>query len=95
MDSPVQGQFTLPYQDNTWFTGRNNRTDYACTYTMGVAAGSAVVLSAPTLQVLNPQRAADAGGLAAQTVMWKGRRDTDVGADTSEIGKSPFRIHLA
>jgi hypothetical protein len=46
------------------------------------------------VQALNPQRVADAGGLAAQTVMWAGRRDSDVGAATSDIAKTPFRIHL-
>lgn len=93
-DSPVQGQFTVAYENTNWFTDRNSLTDYAITYVVGAKQGSSVVLSAPTIQVLNPQRAADAGGLAAQTIMWKGRRDTDVGAATSEIAKSPFRIHL-
>ena len=93
-DSPIQGQFTLPYQDTTWFAHRNSKTDIAATYTIGTAAGSAVVLSVPTLQVLNPQRAADAQGLAAQVVMYKGRRDTDVGSDQTDLGHSPFRIHV-
>lgn len=93
-DSPVQGQFTLPYEDLTWFNHRNSRTDLGLQYVAGVAAGSAVIFSAPTVQILNPQRAADAGGLAAQIVQWKGRRDTDVAAATADISKSPFRIHL-
>jgi len=93
-DSPVSGQFVVPYETTSWFAARNSRSNLAATYVAGVAAGSAVVLSSPTIQVLNPQRAADASGLAAQVVMWKGRRDTDVGASTSDIAKSPFRIHL-
>lgn len=92
---PVEGTFTLPFQDVTWWTAKNNRTDKAVFYQFGTAAGSAALLSAPTVQVTNPQRAADAGGLAAQTVAWKGRRDTDTGASTTDIAKSPFRIHLA
>ena len=93
-DSPVQGQFTVPFEGLTWFTARNSRSDLATTYTMGTAAGSAVVISAPTIQILNPQRVADAQGLAAQAVMWKGRRDTDAAASTTDLAKSPLRIHL-
>jgi hypothetical protein len=32
--------------------------------------------------------------LAAQVIMFKGRRDTDVGVTTTDVAKSPFRIHL-
>lgn len=93
-DSPVQGSFTLPYQDTTWFAHRNSRSDLAAQYVAGVAGGAAVIISTPTIQILNPQRAADAGGLAAQTIMFKGRRDTDAGAATTDQAKSPLRIHL-
>lgn len=93
-DSPVQGQFTALYEDLTWFNHRNSKTDLAVQYVAGTAAASALILSAPTVQALNPQRVSDAGGMAAQTVMWKGRRDTDVGSSTTDIAKSPFRIHL-
>lgn len=93
-DSPVQGSFTMPYESATWWTARNNRSDLAVQYVAGVAAGSAVILSAPTVQPLNPQRVADAAGLAAQTIMWKGRRDIDVGSSTNDPAKSPFRIFL-
>lgn len=94
-DSPVQGSFTTLYEDLTWFNHRTSKTDLALQYVAGVAAGSAVILSAPTVQALNPQRVADAAGMAAQTVMWKGRRDTDVASSTTDIANSPFRIHLA
>lgn len=93
-DAPVKGSFTLPYESVVWFGHRNSRSDLACQYVAGVAAGSAVILSCPTIQILNPQRQADAAGLAAQVVMFNGRRDTDVGATTTEVAKSPFRIHL-
>lgn len=93
-DSPVMGQFTTPYEGLTWFDHRNSKTDLGVMYVAGVAGGSTVALSAPTVQVLNPQRIADAGGIAAQTVDWKGRRDSDVGGSTTDLAKSPFRIHL-
>lgn len=93
-DGPVQGQFTLPYQDTAYFANRNARDDIGLMYSAGAAAGFGLAVSAPTVQVLNPQRAADSAGMAAQVVMWKGRRDTDVGASTTDLAKSPFRIHL-
>jgi hypothetical protein len=93
-DSPVAGSFTIPYEDTSWFATRNSKTDKDAMYVAGVAAGSAVILDAPTIQVLNPQRAADASGIAAQALAWKGRRDTDVGSSTVDLAKSPFRIHL-
>lgn len=93
-DSPVQGTFTIPYEDTTWFANRNSLADKDLMYVAGVAGGSAVVLDAPTIQVLNPQRVADASQLGAQAIAWKGRRDTDVGSSTTDLAKSPFRLHL-
>lgn len=93
-DSPVAGSFTIPYEDTTWFAARNSLADKDAMQVAGTAAGSAVILDAPTIQILNPQRAADASQLAAQTLMWKGRRDTDVGSSTNDLAKSAFRVHL-
>lgn len=93
-DCPVQGSFTTPYEDLTWFNHRNSRTDLGVQYVLGTAAGSALAVSAPTVQALNPQRVADGSGIAAQTVQWKGRRDGDAAASTTDLAKSPFRIHL-
>lgn len=93
-DSPVQGSFTIPYEDTTWFANRNSKADKNAMQVAGTAGGSAVILDAPTIQILNPQRAADASAIAAQTLMWKGRRDTDVGSSTNDLAKSPFRVHL-
>ena len=93
-DSPVQGSFTIPYEDTTWFANRNSSADKDAMYVAGVAGGAAVILDAPTIQILNPQRAADASAIAAQVLMWKGRRDTDVGSSTNDLAKSPMRVHL-
>jgi hypothetical protein len=90
---PAEGSFTTFFEDLTWWTARDNRTDKAVFYTMGTAAGSTVMVSEPTVQIVNPQRAA-AGELAGQTVAFKARRDTDVGVSTTALAKSPFRIHL-
>jgi len=94
-DSPVQGSFTIPYEDTTWFAHRNSKTDLDAMYVAGISGGNTVIVEAPTIQILNPQRVADASAIAAQTLTWKGRRDTDVGAVTTDISKSPFRLHLA
>lgn len=91
---PCEGTFTTFYEDLTWFTGRANRTDYNVVYQMGIAAGQTVVLTAPTVQAINPQRAADASQLAAQTLQWKARRDTDVGSSTTALSRSPWRVHI-
>lgn len=91
---PVEGSWTEIFQDNTRFTARDNRTDYNVTYQMGTAAASTVYITAPRVQVVNPQRAPDAQQLAGQTVTWKGRTDGDVGSSTTDVALSPFRIHL-
>lgn len=93
-DSPIQGQWTTGYESLTWWNARKSRSDLAQTYTAGTSPGSAIILSAPTTQILNPQRAADASALAAQVIQWKGRRDEDAGASTNDLAKSPHRIHL-
>lgn len=91
---PVEGSFTTYFQDATWFTARDSRTDKAVFYQAGQTAGSTVMISAPTVQIVNPQRVPDASQLAGQAIAFKGRRDSDVASSTSEVAKSPFRIHL-
>lgn len=97
----ISGDWTNIFEDINWFTARDFRTDKAVFYqfgnspstTAGASAGAGLI-AVPTVQIINPQRAADAGNLAAQKVQFKGRRDTDVGSATSDLAKSPFRIHL-
>lgn len=91
---PLSGSFVVPFEDLTHWTRRDSRTNLALQYTMGVTAADSVILSAPTIQELNPQRQADAGGFAAQMVQWTARRDEDAAAATTDLAKSPLRIHL-
>lgn len=95
---PVEGSWTEIFQDLTRWTARSSRTDYNVTYQMGTAAGSTVYITAPRVQVVNPQRVPDAQQLAGQTVTWKGRTDGDTfisaAPATTDVGTSPFRIHL-
>ncbi len=90
---PAEGSFTTFFESLEWFTDFESRADKAIAYQMGVTAGATVLLTAPTVQVINPQRA-DANEIASQTVTWMARRDTDTANATTEIAKSPFRIHL-
>lgn len=91
---PVEGSFTTFFEDYTWWSARAAKSDYDIAYQMGQAAGSTVVITAPTVQIVNPQRVADGNQLAGQAVAFKGRRDTDTGASTTALAKSPTRIHL-
>jgi hypothetical protein len=90
----VEGSVTTYFDGLGWFQARDARTEKALFYTMGQAAGSAIVISAPTVQIINPQRVADANSIAGQSFSFKGRRDTDTGASTTALAKSPVRIHL-
>ena len=90
----IAGSVTTYFDGLGWFQARDAKADKALFFTMGTAAGSAMVLSAPTVQILNPQRAADANSIAGQTFNFEGRCDTDVGASVTALAKSPFRIHL-
>lgn len=90
---PIDGSITTFFEDYTWWTARDSRTDHNFQYQLGTSAGSTVVLTAPTVQILNPQRV-DAGGIAGQTINFVGRRDTDVGSSTSALAKAPWRIHF-
>lgn len=90
---PVEGTFSTFMEDLTWWTGRTNLTDYCQQYTMGTAAGSAVILSAPTCQVLNPQRAASDQEIEGQTISFAGRMNSDT-ALTTELATSPVFIGL-
>ncbi|AKF08888.1 hypothetical protein [Sandaracinus amylolyticus] len=91
---PATGSFTEPFEDTKWFNARKNRDDYAIWYAQGHDAGATIVYDAPTVQIIAPQRVAGAAGEAAQAVQWQARRDTDVGGATTELARSPLRIHV-
>lgn len=94
-NGPLKGNFTLPFEATTWFAHQASKTDLALLYAFGVnAANDSAIISAPTVQVIDVQRMGDASDTAAQTVMWKGRRDGDVGSATGDLAKATFRIYL-
>ena len=95
----LRGSFTLPYEDSQeWFTARDSKTAKMISYQIGSSIAStagAVLISAPTVQITNVQRA-DLNGVLGQKVEWAARHDTDV-TETSGyegLGESAFRIHF-
>ena len=89
----ISGSFTNIYQDTTWWNARKNRGTYNPAYTFGTSPGDAVLISARSVQIENPQRVADPAGLAGATMQWKGRRDIDT-ALTTDQATAPYAIHL-
>lgn len=86
--------FSLAYQDQTWFTERDDRDDYHLMWQMGITAGEIVAITMPTAQIIDVQRV-DADGLAYQQVTARARLDTDTFSQNVEIRRAPFRIHFA
>lgn len=90
---PLEGTFTTYMDSLTWWSKRDSKADMCQQYTIGTAAGSAMVLSAPTVQVLNPQRGASDQEIEGQVITYKARRNTDT-ALTTEEARSPVCLVL-
>jgi hypothetical protein len=90
---PIQGSFLAPYEDDTWYTARDNRSVHAVFAQCGNLAGSSVLISVPTVQITDVVPAASGEGIAGQRVTWQGRHDTEIGGAT-EVGYSAFRMHF-
>lgn len=90
----VQGSFTAPYEDDTWFTAHSSRTDLALFAQCGDVPGSTVLISVPTIQITEPPKRTPSGeNIAGQTVTWQGRLDAEIGS-TSEVSYSALRLHF-
>lgn len=96
--APVEGAFT------TYFTGygnwdaRDTKADKAVFFQTGVGFGKTTLVSAPTVQFVDVQRA-DADNIAAEQITFRGRLDEDTTAPTAaathyDLATSPHRIHL-
>lgn len=92
----VSGQFN-PYFDSSgldWHALAAARTKLAMFKQIGSSTSEGgVLLSAPTVQILTPQRAQN-GNLDALQVQWEGRHDEAVASPTTDFHRSAFRIHL-
>ena len=89
----VQGSFVAPYEDDTWYAARDNRTSHAVFAQGGATAGSAFLISIPTVQITDVQPTASGEGIAGQRVTFQGRHDEEIGGVT-EIGYSAMRLHF-
>jgi len=91
---PIEATFTTFLDDALiWWAARDALGDYCQQQTLGTAAGSAVVLCASTVQVLNPQRTASDQEIEGQVISLAGRMNTDT-ALTTELALSPVYIVL-
>lgn len=88
----VAGSFLSFFQALTYSQARDARTDYTLWRQLGRAVGYTVVLSAPTIQIKNPQRV-PAGEMAGQSVEWAARNDEVITASTTAQAISAFRLH--
>ncbi len=89
----VTAEFTLPFEVEDLFDDRTSRTRYALFTQINNVAGSTVLISMPNVQITNVQRA-DSEGIIGQTVSVKALEDEDATDQTTELRRSPFRIHL-
>ena len=91
----IQGTFGTFFQDLTWHTGRDNKTDYQIAYQIGTTAGETILIEASTCQLTMADRG-DANGIAGVTAQFKGRLDAVVSNQVTgtDVHSSPFRIHF-
>lgn len=94
----VSGSWTIPYQNDTYFDSLETYVDHAVFLQIGGAlidgtkGSGAVLISCPTVQIVNVQRV-DADGVAAQQISFEGRSDNS-GTPTTSLARSAFRVHL-
>lgn len=89
----ARGTFTVPYEDGTWITARDDREDRAIFMQLGNTAGASWLLSVPTVQIVDVQRAAGATGISSQVVSWESRLDSSAVASTTPFSYAAFRLH--
>lgn len=89
----VQGSFTIPKQDLTWFTARANRDARALFAQLGNVPGYTVLISVPTIQIRMPADAPSGDNIRGISVPWVARHDEEIGS-TSELSYSALRIHF-
>ena len=88
-----RGSFVAPYEDDTWYEARDNRSDHAVFAQAGNLAGSCMLISLPTVQITDVQPAASGEGNAGQRVSFEARHDEEIGGAT-EVGYSALRLHF-
>jgi hypothetical protein len=72
---------------------RDAKTLKTLQFQMGSTVGNCLLVSCPTVQLVDWQLA-DAGGIASQVVSFAAQLDQDVGAITTDQALSAFRIAM-
>lgn len=86
--------FTLPFEDSTWYDYKTNRTDLYLTLQCGATVGATMLLTLPTVQVIDVQEAEATTGIRGQQVTVVARHDEHISSPSSELQRSAMRIHL-
>lgn len=92
----LSGSFVLPYEDETWRTARDNRTQKALWLQIGSSTTTGgVLISAPNVQIVNVQRV-DVEGVINYRVDWVARLDADTTAESTfeGVAYSAFKMHF-
>lgn len=90
----IAGSFSTFFENTSdFFAARDSKLDKLIWYQNGLTAGSAWAIEVPTAQ-FGPVQRVNAGGIASQQVMFKGRRDGDIASATTDQHFSPIRIHF-
>lgn len=87
----AKGSFTTPYQDDTWYTARDNREVRSVFQQLGNLPGSASLISVPRVQITDVQAAASAEAISGAVVSFEGRHDDGATAH----GRSVARFHFS
>lgn len=89
----IQGSFVCPLEDRTWWIAKEARTKHAIFAQCGATEGQIMLISIPTVQIVDVQRAPSGEGIRGQRVTFRGRHDEDI-AGSTEVGYSALRIHF-
>ena len=92
----MRGTFTAPLEDLTWYNARDNKTNIAIFQQLGNLAGGSVLISAPTVQIVDVQPGPSETGISGQVVTWEAREDQEIGSagGASDLLRSAFRLHF-
>lgn len=91
----ISGSFTIPYEDQTWFTAHSSRTAKAHWLQIGsTTTDGGVLISVPNTRIVGQPKRVDVDGVAGLKVDFVSLLDTDTTAESGyeALAESPFRI---
>lgn len=92
--APVTGEFVIPHEATTMFDLRDSETERSIFYQIGSSVtNGAVLISVPRVCFEEVQRE-EVDGIAAVRVKWYAKHDNNTTTNTTDLQKSPFRIHF-